>query len=129
MTKRTAPSNRHSILSIRENQPAISSSTSTAISPAEDKDFEFISADMDLPRATHRACASCIANLTPAEIGHANWHLASSRDCMQCSRGTANPEAYTKPFCDFLQENPTVFHAADYFARKLRAGSFQEVHS
>jgi hypothetical protein len=34
---------------------------------------------------------------------------------------------YTKPFCDFLTENPTVFHAVDYFKRKLKANGFTEV--
>lgn len=36
-------------------------------------------------------------------------------------------EEYTKPFCDFLTENPTVFHAVDYFKRKLEANGFLEV--
>lgn len=36
-------------------------------------------------------------------------------------------EEYTKPFCDFLTENPTVFHAVDYFKRKLKANGFTEV--
>jgi hypothetical protein len=37
------------------------------------------------------------------------------------------PEEYTKPFCDFLTENPTVFHAVDYFKTKLEANGFQKV--
>lgn len=36
-------------------------------------------------------------------------------------------EEYTKPFCDFLTENPTVFHAVDYFKKKLTANGFTEV--
>ena len=37
------------------------------------------------------------------------------------------PEDYTRPFCDFLQENPTIFHAVDYFKAKLAKDGFQEV--
>jgi hypothetical protein len=37
------------------------------------------------------------------------------------------PEAYTQPFCDFLTENPTVFHAVDYFERKLGKAGFTKV--
>lgn len=39
------------------------------------------------------------------------------------------PEAYTQPFCDFLTENPTVFHAVDYFERKLGKAGFKKVCS
>lgn len=37
------------------------------------------------------------------------------------------PEAYTKPFCDFLTQNPTVFHAVDYFQKKLTDAGFKKV--
>jgi hypothetical protein len=37
------------------------------------------------------------------------------------------PEAYTEPFCKFLSENPTVFHAVEYFSKKLRAAGFKKV--
>jgi hypothetical protein len=37
------------------------------------------------------------------------------------------PEAYTQPFCDFLTENPTVFHTVDYFERKLEKAGFTKV--
>jgi aminopeptidase I len=37
------------------------------------------------------------------------------------------PEDYTKPFCDFLQENPTVFHAVDYFKSKALKHGYTEV--
>jgi aminopeptidase I len=39
------------------------------------------------------------------------------------------PEAYTQPFCDFLTENPTVWHAVDYFERKLEKAGFKKVGS
>lgn len=37
------------------------------------------------------------------------------------------PEAYIQPFCEFLTENPTVWHAVQYFEKKLDAAGFQKV--
>jgi hypothetical protein len=37
------------------------------------------------------------------------------------------PADYTQPFVDFLTENPTVFHAVDYFERKLEDAGFKKV--
>ncbi|KFA62198.1 hypothetical protein S40285_01669 [Stachybotrys chlorohalonatus IBT 40285] len=37
------------------------------------------------------------------------------------------PETFTKPFLDFLTENPTVFHAVQYFKDKLNAKGFKEL--
>jgi hypothetical protein len=33
-----------------------------------------------------------------------------------------SPEAYTQPFCDFLTDNPTVWHTVSYFETKLGGG-------
>ncbi|KAG4442037.1 hypothetical protein IFR05_002505 [Cadophora sp. M221] len=38
-----------------------------------------------------------------------------------------SPEAYCQPFCDFLTENPTVFHAVDYFGTKLEKAGFKKL--
>ncbi|KAL2067602.1 hypothetical protein VTL71DRAFT_2027 [Oculimacula yallundae] len=38
-----------------------------------------------------------------------------------------SPEAYCQPFCDFLTENPTVFHAVDYFGTKLERAGFKKL--
>ena len=38
-----------------------------------------------------------------------------------------SPEAYTKPFCEFLTENPTVWHAVQYFEKKLDTAGFKKV--
>lgn len=37
------------------------------------------------------------------------------------------PEASAKPFIDFLEENPTIFHSVDYFKDKLAKHGFTEV--
>lgn len=39
------------------------------------------------------------------------------------------PEDYTKPFCEFLQGNPTVFHAVDYFKSKAKDHGYTEVRT
>lgn len=37
------------------------------------------------------------------------------------------PGAFTKPYCDFMTENPTVFHAVGYFKEKLLKAGYEEV--
>ncbi|PNY23897.1 Vacuolar aminopeptidase 1 [Tolypocladium capitatum] len=88
----------------------------------------FILADMDgrIPRE-NRTCQSCTAKLSPREKHHVSQHLPINPPCRLCQVEAGNPEAYTKPFCDFLQENPTVFHAVEYFKRKLNHSGFQEL--
>ncbi|KAK5662973.1 hypothetical protein OQA88_6385 [Cercophora sp. LCS_1] len=39
------------------------------------------------------------------------------------------PEDFTKPYCDFMTENPTVFHAVGYFKEKLVKAGYQELLS
>ncbi|KOS18857.1 Vacuolar aminopeptidase 1 [Escovopsis weberi] len=86
----------------------------------------FVLADMEgrAPR-DNRACPSCIAKLSPVEIGQVNWHLDEENPCKLCQFAAVKPEAFTKPFCDFLHENPTVFHTLpprDSWAGKIKAG-------
>ena len=37
------------------------------------------------------------------------------------------PGAFTKPYLDFMTENPTVFHAVGYFEEKLCKAGYSEV--
>lgn len=37
------------------------------------------------------------------------------------------PEAFTKPYLEFMTENPTVFHAVGYFKEKLEKAGYKEV--
>jgi aminopeptidase I len=39
----------------------------------------------------------------------------------------SKPEAYTDPFCSFLKENPTIFHAVEYFKSKMTSLGYKEV--
>lgn len=38
-----------------------------------------------------------------------------------------NPSDFTVPFLKFMTENPTVFHAVDYFSKKLEAKGFKKL--
>ncbi|KAK0719905.1 peptidase M18 [Lasiosphaeris hirsuta] len=39
------------------------------------------------------------------------------------------PEDFTKPYCDFMTANPTVFHAVGYFKEQLAKAGFKELPS
>lgn len=69
-------------------------------------------------------CPSCASRLIRAGI-HVLPRLTG--DCYICDLMSGKPEAFTKPFCDFLTENPTIFHAVDYFKEKLNGAGFTEV--
>jgi hypothetical protein len=43
------------------------------------------------------------------------------------SAADIKPEDFTKPFCDFLTENPTIFHTVDHFKNKLNKAGYKEV--
>ena len=102
-----------------------SRSTASATSKASQC---FLLADMDGRSVRdNRACTTCIAQLRPHEVSQINWHLDNDDDCRLCQVAATKPEAFTKPFCDFLTENPTVFHTVDYCKTKLHSAGYQEV--
>lgn len=75
----------------------------------------------------NHVCGHCMSKLTPYELNQMNPTLSEGQVCRLCQVEQCRPEAFTKPFCDFLQENPTVFHTVDYFKRKLSDSRFEEV--
>lgn len=79
------------------------------------------------PSAHGRVCFKCIAKLSPRETAQVNWQIVLEDKCQICSVKGLAPEAFTKPFLDFLRENPTVFHAVDYFKTKLDGAGYVEV--
>ncbi|KAK4075922.1 hypothetical protein Trihar35433_2482 [Trichoderma harzianum] len=88
----------------------------------------FVLADMDgRPPLDNRACMNCISKLSASEVGQVNWHVDEDNKCKLCAVRDLKPEAFTKPFCDFLRENPTVFHTVDYFKTKLRQSGYVEL--
>lgn len=88
----------------------------------------FVLADMDgrHPRE-NRVCKSCSLKLSVDQIHQIVWTMGKDDPCMLCQMAEIKPEAYTKPFTDFLQENPTVFHTVDYFEKKLGKLGFKKV--
>jgi len=56
-----------------------------------------------------------------------NQVLEAVRSRAASRAGPKEPEEYVKPFTDFLTENPTVFHAVDYFAKKLTGAGYTKV--
>lgn len=103
-------------------------SRNTAATTASKASQCFLLADMDgrSVRDNH-VCAACIAQLRPHEVAQIEWHLDDDDDCRLCQVAATKPEAFTKPFCDFLTENPTVFHTVDYCKTKLHSAGYQEV--
>jgi aminopeptidase I len=88
----------------------------------------FVLADMEGRSARdNRVCASCITKLAPREVDQVNWHLPADQTCRLCEVRDCKPEAFTQPFCSFLQENPTIFHTVDYFHKKLEHLGYEEV--
>ncbi|WZH46163.1 aminopeptidase I zinc metalloprotease-domain-containing protein [Fusarium acuminatum] len=122
---------RASSLSLRQ-QALSSSSTLNNNAIAEKAETKrsktFILSDMKgRDTRDNRVCASCISKLAPDEVGQVNWHLEEGQSCRLCQVEKLEPEAFTKPFTDFLQENPTIFHTVDYFENKLKELGYEQL--
>lgn len=70
----------------------------------------------------------------PYEIRAAEDNMLGLRINDQAQKGKPStsaadikPEEFTKPFCDFLTENPTIFHTVDHFKSKLNEAGYKEV--
>lgn len=108
--------------------PSVVSSSGSASTTTSTASQSFLLADMDGRSVKdNRACASCISKLQPHEVSQINWHLDQDDDCRLCQIAATKPEAFTQPFCDFLRENPTVFHTVAYCKSKLHAAGYKEV--
>jgi aminopeptidase I len=92
----------------------------------------FVLADMDgRPRQENNVCLTCAQKLPARERIQVVWDTSreqqAEKGCRLCAVGAEKPEAYTKPFCDFLTENPTIFHTVEYFKKKLGNLGYEEV--
>ncbi|KAF4449833.1 hypothetical protein F53441_7028 [Fusarium austroafricanum] len=135
MTKVTPAmlSARASSLSLR--QQALSSSATlnnNAITTEKTETYQhsknFIISDMKgRDTKDNHVCAPCITKLAPDEVGQVNWHLEAGQACRLCQVEKLEPECFTKPFTDFLQENPTIFHTVDYFENKLKELGYEHL--
>lgn len=69
-------------------------------------------------------CSQCFGSLDIEQRRNVTVH---GGECVLCRMREQDPAASTKPYCRFMTENPTVFHAVDYFSRKAAALGYQEV--
>ncbi|GJC87872.1 vacuolar aminopeptidase 1 [Colletotrichum liriopes] len=100
--------------------PSYGSGTAPASKP-------FLLADMHgRSPAENPVCESCWNTLRYSEVRQTT-RAAHPSACKLCAVTAGKPEAYTKPFVDFLSENPTIFHAVSYFKDKLAAAGFTEL--
>ncbi|KAI0872263.1 aminopeptidase-like protein [Hypoxylon argillaceum] len=73
-------------------------------------------------------CDACYRDIPESQTGSLPLQLTSDRSaCSACAITTSKPEAFTEPFCAFLKENPTVFHAVDYFKTKMTSLGYKEL--
>ncbi|KAI9744148.1 MAG: hypothetical protein M1818_002300 [Claussenomyces sp. TS43310] len=112
-----------------EAQPSPAQSSPTRASDRIDMTFRSLLQD----RLDAARCQLKIPGLTQSvrwyletEIRRIEGKLAEEKDVAGVNK-VKQPEAYTQPFCDFLIQNPTVFHAVDYFARKLTDAGFKKL--
>ncbi|KAI5461446.1 aminopeptidase I zinc metalloprotease-domain-containing protein [Mariannaea sp. PMI_226] len=132
----TMLSARASTLSLRHQALSSSVASITNTIPATsseglqltDSSKNFIIADLegqDLRNVPF--CATCISQLSSSQRTSLNSSLGDKQSCRLCQIGDIQPAAFTQPFCDFLQENPTIFHTVEYFTNKLRQLGYQEL--
>lgn len=101
--------------------------------PSEPSSHEskcFILADMDRTAPSeNKVCGQCAARLGSHERSRIVQvpGVPFGRGCKICDLKVSKPESFTKPFIQFLIENPTIFHAVDYFKGKMNAVGFTEV--
>ncbi|MCJ1294611.1 hypothetical protein MMC34_006169 [Xylographa carneopallida] len=53
--------------------------------------------------------------------------MTSHETISATTAASIKPEAYTQPFLTFISENPTVFHAVDYFSKQLSSRGFTKL--
>ncbi|KAI8633238.1 aminopeptidase-like protein [Xylariaceae sp. FL1651] len=126
---------RNSNMSLRMAATSIPPRLSSFANPA---DFEmqptmseaekaFVVGELDQQRSL-ALCDSCYRDIPESRTNSLPLQLTDKRSsCSACMIMTTKPEAFTEPFCSFLKENPTVFHAVDYFKRKMASLGYKEL--
>ncbi|KAJ2893695.1 hypothetical protein MKZ38_008319 [Zalerion maritima] len=69
-------------------------------------------------------CSPCYTSLQPHER---IYSMVSGRACQLCPLRDLRPDGFTEPFCDFLTNNPTIFHAVSHFKGQLSKAGFTEL--
>lgn len=132
---------RSSNMSLR--MAAVSASTSTSASSrlssfANPAEFEknptmsaaekaFIVGELKNQRSV-TLCDSCYREVPEAHTNSLVLQLTDDPNaCSTCAVMESKPEAFTEPFCAFLRDCPTIFHAVDYFKTKMTSLGYKEV--
>ncbi|OTB05190.1 hypothetical protein M426DRAFT_319997 [Hypoxylon sp. CI-4A] len=130
---------RSSNLSLRSVAAANAMNTSKLSSFANPSDFEtkpvmsqaekaFVVGDLARCAGSMALCDSCYRDIPERYTDKLAFPLTTDRNlCCSCSVMNSKPEAFTEPFCKFLQENPTVYHAVGYFKDKAAALGYKEL--
>lgn len=130
MTNRSIPTMRAPDFSLRvRGTPPPSASTSAPSPPpplSREQRAYLVSGIESRPYAQRKVCPSCASALRDRQRQQV-FCAAAAGECLLCAAAEGKPEAFTQAFCDFLTENPTVFHAVEYFEKKLQDAGFTEV--
>ncbi|KAI2781761.1 aminopeptidase I zinc metalloprotease-domain-containing protein [Daldinia loculata] len=129
---------RTSNLSLRSEAATNALSTSRLSSFANPSEFENESTISDAVKAfivgdlarsgSVSLCDSCLRDIPKEKRTGTKIIIGSDpQQCSVCDVLASKPEAFTEPFCKFLQENPTVFHSVGYFKDKLNALDYKEL--
>ncbi|KAL1880203.1 hypothetical protein VTK73DRAFT_6031 [Phialemonium thermophilum] len=78
------------------------------------------------PQSENLVCTTCSTRLRPDLKFQ---RTAEEGACQLCAYRLAKPEAFTKPYCEFMTENPTIYHTVDHFKRRLDAADYKELPS
>ncbi|KAG7126699.1 Transcription elongation factor S-II like protein [Verticillium longisporum] len=113
-------------MQLQAESMASSLDTDTDQQTARQPTREYLLADMaGRSPQENPVCTPCF--LTLRSVDHPHVRLSSAAECRLCAVSAGKPEAYTKPFCDFLTENPTIFHTVAHFKTKLADAGFKEL--
>ena len=136
MTHPSIPNMRAPEISLRLRANASSPAPSTSSSlppgpsvapPLSRTQKAYIVSDIEArPLAQRKVCPACTYALRGPQRQQV-LSVAAADECVLCAVAAGKPEAFTQPFCDFLTQNPTVFHAVEYFQKKLEDAGFTEV--
>ncbi|KAI0183384.1 aminopeptidase I zinc metalloprotease-domain-containing protein [Xylaria flabelliformis] len=140
---------RHSHASLRMAAPSTTTATTTTTpalaasrlssfaNPAEfentrptmsDAEKAFVVGELGTQRSLLALCDSCYRDIPETYTDSLPLQLTDDRaSCSACMIMDSKPEAFTEPFLAFLRENPTVFHAVDYFQTKMTSLGYKEL--
>lgn len=126
MTNRSIPTMRAPEISLRLHAGAPPPSPA-ATPPLSRAQKAYIVSDIEsLPYPQRRVCPACASALRDPQRQQV-FCVAAAAGCLLCAVAAGKPEAFTQAFCDFLTQNPTVFHAVEYFEKKLQDAGYTEV--